>query len=71
MRERLAVPRLRVRRDWFRGLAADPVDHSNPDIGDTDAETARARVPTIILSVAVGLSNSSHDPFFTPRPLTK
>lgn len=36
MAERLVVPRLRIRRDWFKGLAADPVDHSNPDIGDVD-----------------------------------
>jgi hypothetical protein len=27
-----AVPRLRVRRDWFAGLAEDPVDHLHPDV---------------------------------------
>ena len=31
--ERLAVPRLRVRKDWWQGLAADPTDHSRPDAG--------------------------------------
>lgn len=30
---RLIVPRLRVRRDWFKGLNPDPVDHSHPDVG--------------------------------------
>ncbi len=36
MAERLAVPKLRVRRDWFKGLAPDPVDHSHPDVGGAD-----------------------------------
>lgn len=39
MAERLVVPRLRMRRDWHKGLAADPVDHSNPDIGDVHPKT--------------------------------
>jgi hypothetical protein len=30
---RLAVPRLRVARDWFAGLNPNPVDHSRPDVG--------------------------------------
>ena len=30
---RLTIPRLRVRRDWFVGLAPDHVDHSKPDVG--------------------------------------
>ena len=33
MTERLTVPRLRVRRDWYQSLAPDPTDHSHPDIG--------------------------------------
>ena len=28
--------RLVVRRDWYKGLAADPVDHVHPDVGDED-----------------------------------
>lgn len=40
MAERLAVPKLRVRRDWYKGLAADPVDHSHPDVGDSARPTA-------------------------------
>ena len=37
--ERLAVPRLRVRKDWFLGLADDPISHDHPDAGDKkDAE---------------------------------
>ncbi|KAK9817910.1 hypothetical protein WJX72_004192 [[Myrmecia] bisecta] len=34
--ERLLVPRLQVRKDWFKGLNPDPIDHSHPDIGDED-----------------------------------
>ena len=34
---RLFIPRLRVKRDWFKGINLDPNDHSHPDIGaDTD-----------------------------------
>lgn len=42
MAEKLIVPRLRMRRNWYKGLAADPVDHSNPDIGDTDSKTTQS-----------------------------
>lgn len=31
--EKLAVPRLRVHKDWFVGLAEDFIDHSHPDVG--------------------------------------
>eukprot|EP00887_Chlorella_sp_A99_P003269 scaffold9.g3269.t1 len=34
---RLIVPRLRVRRDWYVGLAPDHVDHSHPDVKDGGA----------------------------------
>jgi hypothetical protein len=27
------IPRLKVKRDWFKGLHADPIDHSRPDVG--------------------------------------
>jgi hypothetical protein len=27
------IPRLRVKRDWYKGLNPDPVDHSHPDVG--------------------------------------
>ena len=29
----LVVPHLRVRRDWYKGLDPDPIDHSHPDVG--------------------------------------
>ena len=39
LNERLAVPRLRVRKDWHQGLADDPISHDRPDAGDKpDAE---------------------------------
>lgn len=33
MPERLTVPRLRIRKDWYQNLAPDPTDHSHPDLG--------------------------------------
>ncbi|GAX73269.1 hypothetical protein CEUSTIGMA_g723.t1 [Chlamydomonas eustigma] len=36
--QKLAVPRLKVKKDWFKGLNPDPNDHSHPDVGDTDVE---------------------------------
>ena len=40
----MQVPRLKVRRDWFKGLKADPIDHSHPDVGNQpDAETGDMR----------------------------
>jgi hypothetical protein len=33
---RLTIPRLRVRRDWHKGLNPDPNDHSKPDVGAGD-----------------------------------
>lgn len=33
MAEKLVVPRLRVRKDWYKGLNDDPIDHTHPDIG--------------------------------------
>ncbi len=41
--EQLTVERLKVRRDWYKGLAADPIDHSHPDVGDGDEPPAAAR----------------------------
>lgn len=43
---KLELPRLRVRKDWYVGLAPDPVDHSRPDAGgdykaDIDDQIAR------------------------------
>lgn len=29
----LTIPRLRVEREWYKDLDADPVDHSHPDVG--------------------------------------
>jgi hypothetical protein len=31
--EKLVVPRLRVRKDWYKGLDDDPIDHTHPDVG--------------------------------------
>ena len=31
--EKLIVPRLRIRKDWYQKLAPDPTDHSHPDLG--------------------------------------
>ncbi|WIA09420.1 hypothetical protein OEZ85_008825 [Tetradesmus obliquus] len=35
---RLVVPRLRVRKQWFKGLNGDPVDHSHPDAAQQQQE---------------------------------
>ena len=43
MKEELTVERLKVRRDWYKGLAADPIDHSHPDVGDGDEPPAAAQ----------------------------
>lgn len=38
---RLVVPRLKVHKDWWQGLAEDFIAHDNPDVGGkTDAEVA-------------------------------
>lgn len=34
MTEKLEVPRLKVRKDWYVGLHPDPVDRSHPDVND-------------------------------------
>lgn len=34
---RLFIPRLRVKREWFKGINLDPNDHSHPDVG-SDAD---------------------------------
>jgi hypothetical protein len=34
--DRLYIPRLRVRKNWYVGLNPDPVDHSHPDIGKAE-----------------------------------
>lgn len=34
--ERLYIPRLHVRKNWYVGLNPDPVDHSHPDIGKAE-----------------------------------
>ncbi|KAJ9548773.1 hypothetical protein OSB04_021316 [Centaurea solstitialis] len=34
MSEKLEVPRLKAKRDWYVGLLPDPVDHSHPDVHD-------------------------------------
>ncbi|KAL2934277.1 Protein DEFECTIVE IN EXINE FORMATION 1 [Bienertia sinuspersici] len=34
MSDKLAVPRRRVRKNWFEGLNPDPVDRSHPDVHD-------------------------------------
>ncbi len=31
--EKLIVPRLRVRKDWYQNLDPDPTDHTHPDLG--------------------------------------
>lgn len=56
MAEQLQVPKLRVRRDWYKGLAADHVDHVHPDVGNgsdaavpTPAPAAQARHPAFVL----------------------
>lgn len=38
---KLVVPRLKVYKDWYEGLATDFIKHDEPDVGgNTDAEVA-------------------------------
>ena len=39
----LTIPRLQVRREWFKGLNPDPTDHSHPDVGDDTPEKVGTR----------------------------
>jgi len=72
----LIIPRLRVRRDWFKGLNPDPTDHTKPDIGaDKDdsgvgerkigQHTARSGTQRKLLEVALnggsGIATEGHD----------
>ncbi|XP_076944158.1 protein DEFECTIVE IN EXINE FORMATION 1-like [Bidens hawaiensis] len=34
MSDKLEVPRLKAKKDWYVGLNPDPVDHSHPDVHD-------------------------------------
>lgn len=34
MSDRLEIPRLKVKKDWYVGLHEDPVDRSHPDVHD-------------------------------------
>ena len=44
VRTGLAVPRLKVRRGWHEGLAADPTAHDAPDVGSgVDAQEVAAK----------------------------
>ena len=38
--QKLVIPKLAVHKDWHVGLAADPLDHAHPDVGDSDAAGA-------------------------------
>ena len=40
---KLTVPRLKVSKNWFAGLDPDPIDHSQPDIGDDPAVGTKSR----------------------------
>jgi hypothetical protein len=55
MAERLQVPKLRVRRDWYKGLAADHVDHLHPDVGNgSDAAALKpASAVQVLTAIAV------------------
>lgn len=34
MSDKLVIPRLRVKQNWYVGLNPDPVDRSHPDVQD-------------------------------------
>lgn len=34
MSDKLEIPRLKVKKDWYVGLHPDPVDRSHPDVHD-------------------------------------
>ncbi|EPS71130.1 hypothetical protein M569_03629, partial [Genlisea aurea] len=43
MSEKLVIPRLKVKKDWYVGLHPDPVDRSHPDVHD-DLLTQEAQI---------------------------
>ena len=43
---KLVVPRLKVRRKWFVGLAPDPTDHSHLDVGATQVRAGWRQLST-------------------------
>ena len=58
--EKLVVPRLRVHRDWFKGLAEDFIDHSHPDVGAApDAESQVDRHMQSLLFSLVQVNKAS------------
>lgn len=59
--EKLVVPRLKVHRDWYQGLAADFIDHSHPDVGGApDAqEAANAEVTAWLMAVPYNVYQTS------------
>ena len=54
MKEQLTVERLKVRRDWYKGLAADPIDHSHPDVGDGDEPPGQGGAKRVGLQACPG-----------------
>nr|GEX01904.1 protein defective in exine formation 1 [Tanacetum cinerariifolium] len=48
MSDKLEVPRLKAKRDWYVGLLPDPVDHSHPDVHDEQLikEAVMHSIPT-------------------------
>lgn len=53
--EKLVVPRLRVRKNWFEGLADEPIDTTHPDVG-ANPDAQDGEVPKI------GLLLTTHVP---------
>lgn len=47
MSDKLVIPRLKVKQDWYVGLHPDPVDRSHPDVHD-DLLVQEALINSII-----------------------
>jgi hypothetical protein len=63
LREKLVLPRLKVRKGWWEGLGEQPIDTSHPDIGSRpDAQDGSIPQPGIVLSCsALHISPISKD----------
>ncbi len=57
--EKLIIPRLRVRKDWFQNLDPDPTDHTHPDLGiNPDAQDGT--LGEVLLQYYVGVMPGVH-----------
>ncbi|CAL5388535.1 unnamed protein product [Camellia sinensis] len=68
MSDKLEIPRLKVKKDWYVGLRADPVDRSHPDVHDESL--VREAVMNSIRQTNGSATGSGTSNLTTPADLT-